>query len=63
MRDSKYDKLLPHKGSQSLSASIQNELEWLPGCHESFPTGAFFYIPIISLRKTKDIRQETQILW
>lgn len=29
MRDSKCDELLPHKGSQSLSASVQSERQWL----------------------------------
>ena len=37
----KYDELLPHKGSHSLSASTQKELECLQECHERFPTGAF----------------------
>lgn len=34
MRDSKCDELLPHKGSQSLSASVQSERQWLQDCWE-----------------------------
>lgn len=40
-RDLKYDEWLPQKGSQSLSASIRNELGCLQECRELFPAGAF----------------------
>lgn len=34
MRDSKCDELLPQKGSQSLSASVQSERQWVQDCWE-----------------------------
>lgn len=61
MRDSKCDELLSHKGSQSLSASVQSERQGLQACWE-VSKQCFLLLLAIPLGKGNDIGQQTQVL-